>query len=318
MAKARALDKRRKSIRNIRKITRTMELIATARFKKAMDRAHAASAYTERITQLVADLVASGLEVSIRCWRPRETTERAVLLVLTANRGLCGGYNSGVQRAALIRYAGAEASRCRQVELEMSGKRGIAGLKFRGRSGRQDLHAFRGQAQLRRSRRPGQPLSGRIRRRPDRSARRGLHEVRKRQPAGRGGRNAAAAGLAGDREAEGGKARHEPAPPAGTVQYEFLPSAESILDEVVPTSFKVKLFKCFLDAAVSEQVARMVAMKAATENASDLIKQLSMAYNRARQSQITGEIMEIIGGVEALRVSAGREPASGRNGASQR
>ncbi len=69
----------------------------------------------------------------------------------------------------------------------------------------------------------------------------------------------------------------------------------------MPTSFKVKLFKCFLDAAVSEQVARMVAMKAATENASDLIKQLSMSYNRARQSQITGEIMEIIGGVEALK-----------------
>ena len=65
----------------------------------------------------------------------------------------------------------------------------------------------------------------------------------------------------------------------------------------------MKLFKCFLDAAVSEQVSRMVAMKAATENASDLIKQLSMAYNRARQSQITGEIMEIIGGVEALEVN---------------
>ncbi len=84
-------------------------------------------------------------------------------------------------------------------------------------------------------------------------------------------------------------------------QYEFLPSAESILEEVVPTSFKVKLFKCFLDAAVSEQVARMVAMKAATKSAGDRIKQLSMAYNRARQSQITGEIMEIIGGVEALK-----------------
>ena len=82
--------------------------------------------------------------------------------------------------------------------------------------------------------------------------------------------------------------------------YEFLPSAEGILKEIVPTSFKVKLFKCFLDAAVSEQVARMVAMKAATENAGELIRSLSMAYNRARQSQITGEIMEIIGGVEAL------------------
>jgi F-type H+-transporting ATPase subunit gamma len=83
--------------------------------------------------------------------------------------------------------------------------------------------------------------------------------------------------------------------------YEFMPSAESILEEVVPTSFKIKLFKCFLDAAVSEQIARMVAMKSATENADDLIKQLSMTYNRARQSQITSEIMEIIGGVEALK-----------------
>jgi F-type H+-transporting ATPase subunit gamma len=83
-------------------------------------------------------------------------------------------------------------------------------------------------------------------------------------------------------------------------QYEFLPSAESILDEVVPTSFKVRLFKCFLDAAVSEQIARMVAMKAATENADSMISQLSMAYNRARQGQITGELLEIIGGAEAL------------------
>ncbi len=82
--------------------------------------------------------------------------------------------------------------------------------------------------------------------------------------------------------------------------YEFLPSAESILEEVVPTSFKVKLFKCFLDAAVSEQIARMVAMKAATENADELIKQLSMQYNRARQGRITSELMEVIGGVEAL------------------
>jgi F-type H+-transporting ATPase subunit gamma len=84
-------------------------------------------------------------------------------------------------------------------------------------------------------------------------------------------------------------------------QYEFLPSAASILEEVVPTSFKVKLFKCFLDAAVSEQIARMVAMKAATENADAMIKNLGRAYNRARQSQITGEIMEVLGGVEALK-----------------
>ncbi|MFP6672521.1 MAG: FoF1 ATP synthase subunit gamma, partial [Pirellulaceae bacterium] len=93
--------------------------------------------------------------------------------------------------------------------------------------------------------------------------------------------------------------QEEEAGVSGTM-YDFLPSAESILEEVVPASFRVKLFKCFLDAAVSEQIARMVAMKAATENASDMIKQLSRTYNRARQSQITNEIMEIIGGVEAL------------------
>ena len=83
-------------------------------------------------------------------------------------------------------------------------------------------------------------------------------------------------------------------------QYEFLPSAESILDEVVPTSFKVRLFKCLLDAAVGEQIARMMAMKAATENADSMISNLTMTYNRARQGQITSELLEVIGGAEAL------------------
>src|SRR3989337_1757634 len=104
MAKARALDKRRKSIRNIRKITRTMELIATARFKKAMDRAHAATAYTKRITQLVSDLASSGLTVSHPLLEPREQINRAILLVITSNRGYCGGYNSYVFRRGWSRY----------------------------------------------------------------------------------------------------------------------------------------------------------------------------------------------------------------------
>ena len=78
------------------------------------------------------------------------------------------------------------------------------------------------------------------------------------------------------------------------------PRPASIIDEVVPASFKVKLFKCFLDAAVSEQIARRIAMKNATENAETMIGSLSIAYNRARQGQITGELLEIIGGAEAL------------------
>ncbi len=114
--------------------------------------------------------------------------------------------------------------------------------------------------------------------------------------AGAGPGTAAGAAAGGASGTSGADAAKGP-----SLQYEFLPSAASILEEVVPTSFKIRLFKCFLDAAVSEQIARMVAMKSATENASEMIKELSTAYNRARQAQITGEIMEIIGGVEALK-----------------
>jgi F-type H+-transporting ATPase subunit gamma len=84
------------------------------------------------------------------------------------------------------------------------------------------------------------------------------------------------------------------------VEYEFLPGAQDILQELLPVSFKVRLFKCFLDAAVSEQIARRVTMKQATENADDMIKSLSRTYNRARQAQITKEISEVIGGAAAL------------------
>ena len=108
--------------------------------------------------------------------------------------------------------------------------------------------------------------------------------------------------LVGDANVANANAVPQPPAEAGGRRniYEFLPSPESILEEVVPTSFKIKLFKCFLDSAVSEQIARMVAMKSATENAGDLIHQLSMQYNRARQSRITSELMDVIGGVEAL------------------
>ena len=91
-----------------------------------------------------------------------------------------------------------------------------------------------------------------------------------------------------------------PKPKGEPVPYEFVPDPKSILEEIVPVSFKVRLFKCFLDAAVSEQIARMVAMRGATENADEMIKSLTMLYNRARQSQITGELAEIIGGAAAL------------------
>lgn len=290
MAKARALDKRRKSVRNIRKITRTMELIATARFKQSMDRASAATAYTRRITALVGDLARAGLEVSHPLLDPRPETKKALLLVLTANRGLCGGYNASVMRLALARWKQLNEE-VPETSLEVSGKRGISGLRFRGLKPSESFTHFEDrpkfeEVELLANRYLEAYQAGQL----DRlevvytrfeSVSRQQAVVETLLPLG---------ALSGP----------EAAAEAGPSQYEFLPSAESILEEVVPLSFKVKLYKCFLDAAVSEQIARMVAMKAATENADSMIGNLSMAYNRARQGQITGELLEIIGGAEAL------------------
>ena len=297
MAKARALDKRRKSIRNIRKITRTMELIARAKYKKSLDRAMAATAYTQRITQVVARLAEAGLAVSHPLLEAHEKVEHATLLVLTANRGLCGGYNGAVIRTAVPRYQELKAL-APHLRLEVSGKRGVGALKYRNVKADQTYLHFNDQPKFEEvepiaERFLNEYATGKL----DRldvaytkfiTTSKQQAVVETLLPLGSLG--------GGEQPGKPGSKRAE-----AETQYEFLPSIESILQEVVPMSFKVRLFKCFLDAAVSEQIARMVAMKSATENASEMIKDLSMTYNRARQSQITGEIMEIIGGVEALK-----------------
>lgn len=291
MANIRELDKRRKSVRNIRKITRTMELIATARFKKAMDRAAAANDYTERITQIVKDLAGAGLEVSHPLLAERPEIKSATILMLTSNRGLCGGYNGAVIRSALARREDLQKV-SEEFQFEISGKRGVSAMKFRDVKIDQTYTEFEDQPAFEAVAKIADRLmedftAGRMDR-LDVAYTRFISSSKQEaivetllpfsQPADESD------------ESEGGANK----------DYEFLPSAESILEEVVPASFRVKLFKCFLDAAVSEQIARMIAMKSATENAGEIIKQLSMTFNRARQAKITGEIMEIIGGVEAL------------------
>lgn len=292
MAHPRVLDKRRKSIRNLRRITRTMELIATARFKKAMDRASAATSYTDRITQLVSDLTKSGLEVSHPLLETRDSPRRGTLLMLTANRGFCSGFNGTLIRAGLARHRKL-ADELSEVQVEVSGKKGIAGFGFRGIQVDRQFTEFEdkpsfGEVDIIASRYLDEYVAGKL----DRldvvytkfvSISRQMLAVETLLPLGALSEESA-----------------EKKPSTTHTQYEFLPSPESILEEVVPTSFKVKLFQCFLDSAVSEQIARMVAMKAATENAGDLIKRLSMQYNRARQGRITSELMDLIGGVEAL------------------
>src|SRR5262245_61808009 len=131
MAKARAVLKRLKAVRNIRKITRTMELIATARFKKAMDRATEAAAYTRKIAELAADLARSATGFSHPLMEARETRKNGILLVITSNRGFCGGYNGGVLRLAQPRLREAQALG-QAITLEVSGKRGINYLRFQG------------------------------------------------------------------------------------------------------------------------------------------------------------------------------------------
>lgn len=294
MAKARALDKRRSSIRNIRKITRTMELIANAQFKRAMDRATAATAYTNRITQLVADLAQSGTEVTHPLLQPHAEPTRVVLLVLTANRGMCGGYNAAVLRAAVEQHRNLR-DELPQLDVEVSGKRGIGALRYRKVDLAQAYTHFEDHpkytdVETLANRFLDEYATGQL----DRldvvytkflSSARQQAVVETLMPMG-----------AIDAPADAAAQQ-----PTQESFYEFQPSAASILEEVVPTSFRIKLFKCFLDGAVSEHIARMVAMKAATENADEIIRGLSMAYNRARQSQITNEIMEVIGGADALQ-----------------
>ena len=295
MANARALDKRRKSIRNIKKITRTMELIATARFKKAMDRATAANDYTKRITAVVSDLARAGLEVSHPLLEAPDKTENSTLLVLTGNRGLCGGYNSNSLRLGMkSREELMEATP--NFRLEVSGKRGVSGFKFREIEPDETFLQFNdkplfAEVEPIANRYLAEYAAGNLHRLDVTYTK--FHSVARQEVV-----NETLLPLG---KIEGADTPVDPDVAAGKESlYEFVPSAESILEEVVPSSFRIKLFKCFLDAAVSEQVARMIAMKSATDAADDMIKELSMTYNRARQSKITGEIMEVIGGVEAL------------------
>ena len=298
MAKARAIVKRRKSVQNIRKITRTMELIATARFKKALDRATQAEAYTRKIAEMVADLADSAGDVSHPLLAVREPVKRTLLLVLTSNRGLAGGYNGNVIRVA-TRALQDHATESGTTRLEVSGKRGIAFCRFRRIPVDATYLQFEDRPQFDEveavaNKFIGMFLRGEIDRvevaytRFINSARQeAVIETLLPMTAG---------DVAGPNEpqpdaAKGKKTR---------IPYEFVPDAASILEEIVPVSFKIRLFKCFLDAAVSEQIARMVAMRGATENADDMVKSLTMLYNRARQAQITRELAEIIGGAAAL------------------
>ncbi len=296
MANLRMLVKRRKAIRNIRKITKTMELIATARFKKALDRAMEAEAYTRKIAELASDLTQSAGEVSHPLLAVRSEVKKTLVLVLTANRGLCGGYNGGILRAAMVKIRELNTANS-PFDLEVSGKRGGQFFKFQqipvvsSYTNFEDKPQFDEVDQLA-SKYIQQYIAGEF----DQLfvVYQQFHNVARQSPA-----IEQLLPMTSVKLDTPSKTATEAT--TANINYEFYPNAAGILNELVPVAFKVRLFKCFLDAAVGEQIARRVAMKAATENAGDLIKEVSRIYNRTRQANITKEISELIAGSEALK-----------------
>jgi F-type H+-transporting ATPase subunit gamma len=306
MAKARAIIERRKAVQNIKKITRTMELIATARFKKALDRATEAEAYTRKIAEIVQDLGGSQSEVKHPLLESRPNPKKSVLLVLTSNRGLAGGYNANVLRQAVRTRQNNELEGVTSL-LEVAGKRGINFLRFQGIRPEKTFTHFEDRPQFAEveeiaERYIAMFVSGQI----DRVevAYTKFRTVARQEAMVESLLPLSSLDVSSLQTSSKSRPAQESGKPAKSssenVPYEFLPDAASILEEIVPVAFKVRLFKCFLDAAVSEQIARMVAMKGATENAEDMSKTLSRLYNRARQAQITRELSEIIGAVAAL------------------
>jgi len=299
MANLRVLVKRRKAVRNIRKITKTMELIATSRFQRALKRAQEAEAYTRKIAELAADLSQNAGDVShpLLVTRP---VKKSVLLVITANRGLCGGYNGSILREAMGATRKYATDRV-PFDLEVAGRRGIAFFRFQGITRAKEYTNFEDKPTFADVDviashyidlfTAGQIDEVKVAYMKFVNAARQQPVVETLLPLSSVAVETRKAPAAAAPEAAG----------ASKVDYEFLPDASEILEELVPAALKVRLFKCFLDAAVSEQIARRVAMKAATENAGDLIKEITRIYNRTRQANITKEISELIAGSEALK-----------------
>jgi F-type H+-transporting ATPase subunit gamma len=289
MANRRVLVKRRKSVRNIRKITRTMQLIATARFQAAFNRAVATRPYTEKLAELVADLSRAAGGVDHPLLKTHDEVPRSALVVLTSDRGLAGGYNANVLRAA-VGHLDEQAARGVTADVHMVGKKGIAYFRFLRRAIAEQTSGIGDRPRFEQVEGIANSLMDRFVRGEISSA----HVSYMKFLSAGQQRPVVVQLLPLKPEATGGEAAAAP------VEYEFSPEPRQLLDELLPATVRARLFQAFNDAAVSEQVARMVAMKAATDAAGDMIKALTREYNRARQTQITMELLDIVGGANAL------------------
>jgi F-type H+-transporting ATPase subunit gamma len=293
----RALRGRIKSIESTKKITRAMELIAATRVVKAQERAQAARPYAEEITAVILDLVKAGAARDHPLLRQNPDATTACLVVITSDRGLCGAYNSSVIRLA-ERELREMQERGQDYSLVVVGGKALSYFKFRGYPVDASFTGVTDQPAYEQAREIAQAFRGRYEERElasvdlvyTRFISVGTQEavIRKFLPL-----------VVEDEDGDGG----EPAGPKADLEYE--PSPTEILETLLPRYVESRVFSALLDASASEHAARQRAMKSATDNAEDLKVKLTRIMNRARQDAITTEIMEIVGGAEALKADKG-------------
>lgn len=321
MAKARAIIKRRKAVRNIKKITKTMQMIATAKFQKSLKRTVGTKPYTLKVRELVAEVARSAGNVEHPLLRKVEKIRRAAVVLLTSNRGLAGAYNGNVIRKA-ITFIRAQQKAGVELDIYSSGKKGTGVLKFQKIPTTETIRVSDtptyAEIEPAATKAIDQYMEGKIdavyivymnfistgSQRPEVMQLlplSNISDVTDRIAQELAEKEAQAKAGMLDAKRSGADVRAEAHKLGRESVYEFSPSAKEILDELIPLTIKTAFFQAFLDATTSEHVARMVAMKAATDAADKMVKALSMEANRARQTQITTELSEIMGGVEAMK-----------------
>lgn len=287
MGNTRDIKKRMKAVGNIKRITRTMQMIATSKFARAQQASVASRPYTESLFGLVAKLNAAGVGEGNPLLNQPNADAPELTLVISAERGLCGPYNGTILRTSLRHLRANEGSL-----LEVVGKKGATALRFNGFKDFRHHPAFGDKPQYEDVERLAKEYI-------DRFTRGEISAVRivymkyisagKQEPTVLQLLPFSTPETAGAEETAG-----------FTDVYEFSPDAESLLEYLLPAAVKAVLFQCFNDAIVSEHIARMVAMKAATDNAGKMGNSLKRQFNRMRQAQITTELTEIISGAAAL------------------
>lgn len=290
------------SVQNIRKITRAMEMVSASRLRKAEQRAASLRPYADAVRRMTSQAAAAAGSGELQAQPVLQThdEENVVGIVLvTADRGLAGAFNSQILRAGLQRAAELEAQGV-EVRYYVTGRRGDAALNFRGKPIEGSYTGFTDAPRHEHASRIGEDLvaayvDGRVDRVEmvyNSYVSPLVQEVRRETllPL------AAAAFTEGDGDVD--PAEGETSGPKALVEYE--PGPAEILAELVPEFVEVSLLRALLESAASEHGARMTAMRSASDNAGDVITSLTLAMNRARQADITQEIMEVVAGAEAL------------------